>query len=103
MSIVLNIAITIPLSYLLPSVFRFTKLRYCLTIFTVLVLSVGTEIVQVVVGLGLTEINDLTNNVTEAGLGMVYLEIGLRKTIMERHIHDEKTVENRQEEIRMDS
>ena len=61
-SIILNITITIPLGYLLPSVYRFTGNRYLWTVFTVLILSVGTEVVQGVSRTGLAETDDVINN-----------------------------------------
>lgn len=68
-SITLNIAITIPLGYLLPSVFRFTEHRYIWTMITVLCLSVFTELIQFLSRTGLCEIDDVINNVAGAVIG----------------------------------
>lgn len=61
-SIVLNIAITVPLGYLLPSVYRFKGNRYLWTFLTVLCLSMATEMVQWVSRTGLAETDDVINN-----------------------------------------
>lgn len=68
-SILLNIAITIPLGYLLPAVYRFTKRRYLWTMITVLILSASTELIQYITRTGLAETDDLINNLTGGGIG----------------------------------
>ncbi len=69
-SILLNIAITIPLGYLLPSVFRFRKHRYWWTMIIVLSLSIATELIQLFTRTGLCETDDVINNMFGCVLGM---------------------------------
>ena len=69
-SIALNIAITIPLGYLLPGVFRFSRHRYMWTMATVLGLSLATELIQFVTKTGLAETDDVINNCIGVAIGM---------------------------------
>ena len=69
-SIALNIAITIPLGYLLPGVFRFSKHRYLWMLLAVLCLSVCTELIQLLARTGLAETDDMINNMIGAVIGM---------------------------------
>ena len=68
-SILLNIAITIPLGYLLPGLYQRSPHRYQLTILTVLLLSLVTEVVQLITKTGLAETDDVINNVLGALIG----------------------------------
>lgn len=68
-SIILNIAITIPLGFLLPAVYR--KHRYLWTILTVMVLSLATEIIQLITRTGLAETDDVINNALGCIIGLV--------------------------------
>ena len=79
-SILLNIAITIPLGYLLPAVFRFTSHRYLWTVLTVLCLSISTEVIQLMTRTGLAETDDVINNVLGCLIGLGLYWIGMRKT-----------------------
>jgi len=74
-SIVLNIAITIPLGYLLPSAYRSTHHRYLHTMLTVLFLSLVTEILQLITRTGLCETDDVINNMFGAAIGMVMYRV----------------------------
>lgn len=100
-SIVLNIAITIPLGYLLPSVYRFTKRRYLWTMVTVLCLSIATEVVQGVSRTGLAETDDVINNLIGAEIGV--LGYWLANKVLERRAHDKETDRDRQKEVGMDT
>lgn len=68
-SILLNIAITIPLGYLLPGLYQRSPHCYQLTILTVLLLSLVTEVVQLITRTGLAETDDVINNVLGALIG----------------------------------
>ena len=68
-SIALNIAITVPLGYLLPAVYRFTKHKYVWTMITVLSLSLATETIQYLTRTGLAETDDVINNLLGGLIG----------------------------------
>ena len=77
-SIILNVAITVPLGYLLPAVLRFVKHKFLWTIVTVLVLSLITELVQLISRTGLAETDDVINNVIGTVIGMFGYWIAVR-------------------------
>ncbi len=70
-SIFLNVLITIPLGYILPAVYRFLNHRYRLTILTILVLSLLTELIQLFSKTGLCETDDLINNTIGGLIGLI--------------------------------
>lgn len=70
-SILLNIAMTIPLGYLLPGIYRHTDHQYRWTILTVLGLSIVTEVIQLITHTGLCETDDVINNLLGALIGLV--------------------------------
>lgn len=70
-SILLNIAITIPLGYLLPAVYGRSKHSYGLSLLTILLLSLVTELIQLLSRAGLCETDDVINNVIGGAIGLV--------------------------------
>ena len=74
-SIILNIAITIPLGYLLPSIYQSTHHRYLYTFLTVLFLSLITEALQLITKTGLCETDDVINNVVGVVIGMFMYKV----------------------------
>lgn len=70
-SILLNLAITIPLGYLLPSVYKSATHRYFNTFLTVFFLSLITETIQLISKTGLCETDDVINNSLGACIGIV--------------------------------
>ncbi len=70
-SILLNIAITIPLGFLLPAVYGSSKHRYGLTFLTILLLSLATELIQLLTRTGLAETDDVINNVIGGAIGLI--------------------------------
>ena len=85
-SIILNILITIPLGYFLPAVYRELKHRYRLSILTVVVISVITEIIQLISRTGLCETDDVINNTIGGIIGLVsYMVAGKIIKKVQRH------------------
>ena len=70
-SIFLNIAVTIPLGYLLPAVYGNSKHRYGLSFLTVFLLSLFTELIQLLSKTGLAETDDVINNVIGGTIGLI--------------------------------
>ncbi len=70
-SILLNIAVTIPLGYLLPAVYGSSKHRYGLSLLTVFLLSMATELIQFLNKTGLAETDDVINNTIGGSIGSI--------------------------------
>ena len=70
-SILLNIAITIPLGFLLPGVYGCSKHKYGLSFLTILLLSLATELIQLLTRTGLAETDDVINNVIGGAIGII--------------------------------
>ena len=70
-SIVLNIAMMIPLGYLLPTIYRASLHPYVFSFLTVAIVSILTETIQYITFTGLCELDDLVNNILGALIGIV--------------------------------
>ena len=88
-SIILNIAIMIPLGYLLPAVYRGTTHRYLWTFLSILILSVITEILQLITKTGLCELDDIMSNSFGAMIGILGYVVADKVLNKQRRMHDE--------------
>lgn len=74
LQILMNIAMYIPLGFLLPCCFKlFEKYRYI--IFTAVISAAGIEFIQVIFKIGLFEVDDIINNTLGATLGVAIYEL----------------------------
>lgn len=78
-SIVLNIMLFIPLGYLLPSIYRFIDHKYLLTIISIIIISVFTEIIQWLSRTGLVETDDVINNLIGGLIGLIGYMVGSKQ------------------------
>lgn len=76
--ILMNILLTVPSGLLLPILFDRIKHPYLVSVATVLMLSMLTEILQYYTHLGLCETDDVINNILGCLLGMMILILGSR-------------------------
>ncbi len=85
LQIIINIAMFVPIGFLLPCCFKlYEKYRYVLI--TVVIVSVSIELLQLIFKIGLFETDDVINNVFGAMIGFgVYI---LAKKVIE---HEEET------------
>lgn len=68
LQIVMNIAMYVPIGFLLPGCFRIFK-KFKNTVLTVLVCSVGIELLQYLFSIGYSDIDDILNNVLGTVIG----------------------------------
>ena len=86
--ILLNILLTMPLGLLLPLLFYKAKHPYLLTMGTVLILTLSTEVLQYLTRRGLCELDDLVNNLLGGILGMAVIVCGTGMIRMKRKHHE---------------
>lgn len=88
---ILNILLFMPLGYLLPSIFNFFKHKPWFTVIAGFLLSLTTELLQLVTRLGSFDVDDLINNTLGSVIGVILYYLVLKKVQRTEVISKHKT------------